>query len=174
MRPDAAPSTTPVADEVPLEPFLRWVGTNVLRLTIYLAVASVGTALVLTSDVLPYTWEEVVATAGFTFLAGGLLGIPGTILWLVLVSQLPPEWSARDRRVVAALASPSIQVVFLGLFLSSGAHVLALIFGILLPAGSSLVVRLRERRMSSSWPPGDVQRSGSASRRVAPTAPGES
>ncbi len=156
MRPDAAP-LTPVADEVPLEPFLRWVGSNVLRLSVYLAAASVGTAAVLTSDFfLPYTWEEVVATAGYTFLAGGILGIPGTVLWLVLVSQLPPEWSARDRRMVAALASPMIQIVFLGVFLSGGARVLALIFGILLPAGSSLVVRLRERRMSSPWPSEDV------------------
>jgi hypothetical protein len=155
MRPDAAAST-PEADEVPLEPFLRWVGANVLRLTTYLAVASVCTAAVLTSDFRPSSREEVVATAGYTFLAGGVLGIPGTILWLVLVSQLPPEWSVRDRRVVAALASPLIQIVILGVFLSTGADVLALIFGILLPAGSSLVVRLRERRMSSRWPPEDV------------------
>ena len=151
MQPDAAPSTL-VADEVPLEPFLRWVGSNVVRLSIYLAAASVGTAAVLTSDFLPYTWEEVLATAGYTFLAGGILGIPGTVLWLVLTSQLPPEWSARDRRVVAALASPLIQIILLGVFLSGDAHVLALIFGIFLPAGSSLVVRLRERRPSSPFP----------------------
>jgi hypothetical protein len=68
---------------------------------------------------------------------------------------MPPEWSARDRRVFAALASPSIQVVLLGAFLSSGAHALALVFGLLLLAGSSLVVRLRERRPSSNWPQQD-------------------
>ena len=129
------------------------VGTNVLRLTIYLAAASVGTAAVLTSGFSPYTWEEVVATAGFTFLAGALFGIPGTILWLVLVSTMPPEWPARQRRGFAALASPLIQVILLMLFLSGHAYSLALIFGLLLPAGSAFVVRLRERRPRRRSPP---------------------
>lgn len=155
MRSDPSLST-PAADDIPKEPLLRWAGINALRLTIYLALASLGTAAAL---VLPNgasdTWEEVAATAGYAFLVGGLLGIPGTVLWLLWVSQMPPEWSARDRRVYAALASPLIQVVLLGAFLSSGAHALALVFGLLLPAGSSLVVRLRERRPSSNWPQED-------------------
>jgi hypothetical protein len=148
MRPDAAPAT-PAADEVPKEPFLRWAGINVLRLTIYLAAASVGTAAVLVSGFESDRWEEVVATAGYTFLAGGLLGIPGTIVWLLLVSRLPPEWSARVRRLFAFIASPSIQVVLLGLLLSEKAYAWAVIFGILLPAGSAFVVRLRGRSPSS-------------------------
>jgi hypothetical protein len=155
MGSDAPPLTTTRADETPKEPLLRWVGINVLRLTTYLAAASVGTAAVLVSGFAPDTWEEVVATAGYTFLAGGVLGIPGTIVWLLLVSQLPPEWSARDRRVFALIASPSIQIVLLSLFLSEKAYALAVIFGILLPAGSAFVIRLRSRRPSSPWPPED-------------------
>jgi hypothetical protein len=156
MGSEAPPLTFTLADETPKEPLLRWFGLNVLRLAIYLVIASLGTAAALVlPNTAPDSFEEVAATAAYTFLAGGLLGIPGTILWLLFVAGMPPEWPVRHRRAFAVIASPSIQIVLLGLFLSQQAYALAVIFGILLPAGSAFVVRLRGRRPSSPWPPED-------------------
>jgi hypothetical protein len=51
--------------------------------------------------------------------------------------------------------SPIIQIVWLAAFISWRAYLAAAIFGLLLPAGSAFLIRLRERRPSSPWPPED-------------------
>jgi hypothetical protein len=155
VRSDAAPLSTTVADDTPKEPLLRWLATNVARLAIYLALASSGMAVysLLAEDGGP---ETVVGLTVIYFLYGGYFGIPGTIVWLVAVANLPPEWSTFRRRACALAISPIIQVLWLVWLLSWGYHLAALVIGLLLPAGSAFVVRLRERLPSTPWPPEDV------------------
>ena len=149
MRSDSS-HLTPAAEDIPKEPLLRWLGSNVLRLTIYLAVASFGVSFVTFKELEPRE-DLLVATIVF-FFYGGLLGIPGTLVWLFFVAKLPPEWSTVRRRVVAMATSPFIQVISLLLFIEAHAYTAAAIFGSLLPAGAALVVRLRDRRPSSFLP----------------------
>lgn len=125
---------------------VRW---NAGRLTIYLAVTSI--CLGVLERVVPTDAARLGALA--FFFAGGAGGIPGTAVWLVVVSLLPPEWSVGRRRGIALATSPLIQVFWLTVFVSWDACSLAAIFGLLLPAGSAFVVRLRERRVSSPFPP---------------------
>jgi hypothetical protein len=149
----------PPRDEVPKEPLLRWFGINVLRLTVYLALASFGVELVgvLTevAPAAPTARDILLFETVLFFLVGGLYGIPGTLLWLLLVAALPPEWSTLRRRAAALTMSPIIQVIWLTWFISEHAYLAAAIFGLFLPAGSALVVRLRGRAPSSPWPPDD-------------------
>jgi hypothetical protein len=137
----------------PKEPLLPWLGVNVLRLTLYLALVSVvvASAAVLTGD--PLFSDALFEEAAVTFFLAGLVGIPGTCVWLLLVAMIPPGWSTIRRRSIAVVISPIIQIVLLLAFISWGAYDLATVFGVLLPAGSAFVVRLRERRPSSSFPP---------------------
>ena len=138
--------------EVPKEPLLRWLGVNVIRLTLYLALASlvVASTALFTGDAL--FGDDVFEEATVLFLAG-LVGIPGTCVWLLLVAKIPPGWSTIRRRALAVAMSPIIQIFWLVAFISWGAYGLAIVFGLLLPAGSASVVRLRELRPSSPWPP---------------------
>jgi hypothetical protein len=89
------------------------------------------------------------------FLYGGYFGVPGTLVWLLVVAQLPPEWSPIRRRVVALAISPVIQVIWLVWLYSWGYFLAAAVFGLILPAGSAFVVRVRGRRPSSLFPPED-------------------
>lgn len=152
MRTDPAALSTRAADDTPKEPLLRWLGINVLRLVIYLGAASFAASVfyVLTSE----GPDPLLGLAVIYFLYGGYLGIPGTLVWLLVVAMLPPEWSKLRRRTVAVAMSPIIQVILLAWLLSWRYFVVAAIFGLLLPAGSAIVVRFRDRRPSSPWPPG--------------------
>lgn len=100
--------------------------------------------------------ETLLGLTVIIFLYGGSFGIPGTIVWLVTVANLPPEWSTFRRRAFALAISPVVQVLWLVQLLAWGYHLAALVFGLLLPAGSAFVVRLRGRMPSSPWPPEDV------------------
>ena len=93
-------------------------------------------------------------TVYFAFV-GGFLGIPGAIGWLLIVASLPPEWSTLRRRAVALALSPLIQVTLLVFFFSSGYLWAAAMVGLLLPAGSAFVIRLRVRTPSALWRPED-------------------
>lgn len=151
MRPTEA--STPFAlrvDEVPKEPLLRWLAINVARLVVYLALASIAAALysVLEAE----GPDPLLGLAALYFLYGGYFGVPGSIVWLLVLAMLPPEWSALRRRVVAVAASPIIQIIWLLWLLSWGYFAAAAAFCLMLPAGSAFVVRLRERRSSSPWP----------------------
>lgn len=151
MGSDAAALSTSVVDDSPKEPFLRWLGINVFRLVIYLALASfaASSSSVLADDAGPAT---LLGLTVIYFLYGAVFGIPGTIVWLLVVAILPPEWPTLRRRAVALAISPVIQLVWLASLLSWGYDLAALVFGLLLPAGSAFVVRLRERLPSSAWP----------------------
>jgi hypothetical protein len=140
--------------EVPKESLLRWLGVNVMRLTLYLALVSfvVATATLLTGDAL--FGDDPFEEAAVLFLAG-LVGIPGTCVWLLLVAMMPPGWSTIRRYALAVAMSPIIQIVWLMAFISWGAYELAIVFAVLLPAGSAFVVRFRELRPSSLFPPGE-------------------
>jgi hypothetical protein len=133
------------------EPILGWLARNVFRLVVYLLAASLATALY--SVVADETGSFVLPglTVYYAFV-GGFLGIPGAFGWLLIVASLPPEWSTLRRRAVALALSPLIQVFLLGILLSHGYLWAAAVFGLLLPAGSAFVVRLRERRPSSPFP----------------------
>jgi hypothetical protein len=137
------------------EPLFGWLARNVFRLAIYLLAASLAAALY--SVAADETGSLVVPGLSVYFaFVGGFVGIPGAIGWLLIVASLPPEWSTLRRRTVALALSPLIQVILLVFLFSSGYPWAAAVFGLLLPAGSSFVVRLRERRMFSPGPPEDV------------------
>ncbi len=126
-----------------------------MRLTVYLAVASFTAAVfsLLTTD-----GSDPLGIPGLAvlyFLYGGYFGVPGTLVWLLVVAQLPPEWSPIRRRVVALAISPVIQVIWLVWLYSWGYFLAAAVFGLILPAGSAFVVRVRGRRPSSLFPPED-------------------
>jgi hypothetical protein len=150
---DAAAISVLLSEDLPKEPLLRWFAINVARLTIYLAVASFAVALV--SVIGADGPESLLGLTVVYFLYGGYFGIPGTIVWLLSVSFFPPEWSMFRRRTTAMAVSPVIQVIWLVWLLSWGYGLAAAVFGLLLPAGSAFVVRFRERRPSSPWPPED-------------------
>jgi MFS family permease len=152
---DAAALSTRVGDDDPKEPLRRWMDSNVFRLVIYLALASFAAAVssVIADDAGPTT---LLGLTVIYFLYGGVFGIPGTIVWLLVVAIVPPEWSTLRRRAVALAISPAIQVIWLVSLLSWGYELAALVFGLLLPAGSAFVVRLRVRLPSSPWPPEDA------------------
>jgi hypothetical protein len=137
------------SDLEPKEPVLPWLVANVFRLAVYLAIASVGSALVYAAGA---DLKEQLFWATTFFIFSGLAGIPGTILWLMIVANLPPELSTSTRRILAVVASPLIQIILLVAALREYAEAFALFFGVVLPAGSAFVVRLRERRPSPTAP----------------------
>jgi hypothetical protein len=143
-------------DVPPREPFLRWLGTNVIRLAVYLGIVSVvlGSMTVLT-DPSSTGVGGAAGSAAVFFLVGGLSGIPGTTVWLLIVSMLPTEWSSERRRLVALATTPLIQIVLLLAFLEWGFTTGVVVIGLLLPAGSAFIVHLRERMPSSPFPPED-------------------
>lgn len=148
VQSDAVAPRNPLLDDVPKEPLLRWFALNVLRLTVYLALASSSIAVyaVLKEDGGP---ASLLGLAVLYFLYGASFGIPGTIVWLLCVALFPPEWSTRRRRAMAAAISPLIQVIWLVELVSSGYETAAAVVGLLLPVGSAFVVRFRERVSSS-------------------------
>ena len=156
MQPElVAPGHVSRSGDVPKEPLLRWLGVNVKRLTLYLALVCfvLASATLLTGDAL--FGDDLFEEAAVLFFLAGLGGIPGTCVWLLLVATIPPGWSTIRRRAFMVAMSPLIQIFLLLAFISWGAYSLAIVFGLLLPAGSAFVVRLRELRPSSQWPPED-------------------
>lgn len=131
-------------------PLLTWFGVNFARLAGYFLVASfVSTTVFVLAD--PTLAREragaVLVFTARTFLDGGLLALPGAVIWLWILSLLSPDLPARRRRLIAAVtAPPLIGVVWISEMLWSGSPswVLALIYGVLFPAGAAWVVRDRE------------------------------
>lgn len=150
---EAVALRNPPRADVPKEPLLRWFGINVLRLTLYLAVGSFAGSVF---SLLTTEGSDPLGIPGLAViyaLYGGYFGVPGTLVWLLVVALLPPEWSPLRRRAVALAMSPIIQVIWLVWLYSWGYFLAAAVFGLILPAGSALVVRLRERKPSSLLPP---------------------
>ena len=130
-----------------LEALLPWALVNVARLGAYLLVASVATSLVLGSGgmrIADRSVNEIFDWSVIYFFYGGLACLPGTALWLIIVARLSPELPRNKRRLIsAAIAPPLIGLLFLLAFVAARGWLLALIYGILLPAGSALVIRPR-------------------------------
>jgi hypothetical protein len=131
-------------DEVE-EPLGPWMFANVLRLLIYLMVVSFFSAAFLVSD-----YGNVGDAFGFGFyliVVGGIGCLPGTVVWLLIVARLSPGLPRTRGRAAAAIIAPfTIGLAWVLLLSSSGDApwlFFALWFGVLSPAGSSLVVRLR-------------------------------
>jgi drug/metabolite transporter superfamily protein YnfA len=142
--------------ELPREPLLVWLARNLLRLTLYLVLVSLLLALhpiVTEGSTEPLSY---VGLAALYAAYGGVLGIPGTAAWLLMVAYVPPEWSTWRRRAVAVALSPLIEAYWLIFLASIGYWLAAAVFGIALPIGAAFVVRLRERKASSPWPPEGV------------------
>ena len=139
------------------EPLLGWLARNVLRLAIYLLAASLAAALYSVAADETGSLAVPGLTVYFAFV-GGFLGIPGAIGWLLIVAALPPEWSTLRRRAVAVALSPLIQVTLLVFLFSRGYVWAAAMVGLLLPAGSAFVVRLRVGTPSALWRPEDPAR----------------
>jgi len=160
-----------VADASRPEPAGRWWFGNLLRLIAYLALASGAAGLV--AALVPATRvgsEAVVrfnGTASLLFVYGCILCLPGTVVWMFVLSRLPTTWTSRKRRTIALLTTPLIGGLVVGATLpldtdpSSGRFILAFVFGVLLPAGSAFVVRLREGspvpRVASAGPADGVR-----------------
>ena len=127
-----------------LEALLPWVLINIASLSAYLLFASVATAI-LSAGTMPDFGVRVVVDQSLLFFFGaGLTCVPGTALWLIIVARLSPELSAKKRRIIAAaIAPPLIGLLFLLAFIEARAYLLVLIYGVVLPAGSALVIRLR-------------------------------
>jgi hypothetical protein len=109
---DAVAFRNPFPDAVPKAPLLRWVASNIVRLTLYLALASLSIAgyAVLAENAGSAT---LLGPSVIYFLCGAAFGIPGSIGWLLAVASFPPEWSMRRRRAMAVAMSPLIQLIWL-------------------------------------------------------------
>ena len=131
----------PIQTRTPKEPLVDWVLENLYRLFAYLFVASLLIAALFTfgSDDSFATWF------GAFFFVGGVYGIPGLVVWLVITANLPPEWSRLRRRVIAVATGPIIQILILRWLIQMGMRSWAILFGVVLPAGAGLVIRLRQR-----------------------------
>jgi hypothetical protein len=130
-----------------LEAPLPWTLVNFARLAVYLVVASVATSIVFGSGGMRSDHRdlnEVFDWLVIYFFTGGLACLPGTILWLIIVARLSPELSSRKRRLIAAaIAPPLIGLLLLMAFGEARGWLLALIYGVLFPAGSAVVFRPR-------------------------------
>ncbi|HYY08981.1 MAG TPA: hypothetical protein VFA25_10305 [Actinomycetota bacterium] len=134
-------------DDQRLEALLPWALVNIGRLTAYLLAASVASSLVLGSSGMreaDRSVNEIFDWSVIYFFSGGLICLPGTALWLIIVARLSPELSTKKRRLISAIiAPPLIGLVFLLVFVSARGWLFALAYGLMLPAGSALVIRLR-------------------------------
>jgi hypothetical protein len=128
-----------------IEPLLPWLWQNVLRLAVYLLIASIVSAVLFVVPDPAFEAGDVVSLTLALFAGGGLYCLPGAAIWLVILSRLSPDVPIRRRKVIAILtAAPLVGLVWI-VVLWSLIPVLAGWFGVLLPAGAGIVVRLRER-----------------------------
>jgi hypothetical protein len=137
------------------EPLTPWLAVNAARLAIYLVIASfassafLGLVGLLTTSVV-MTGEEFVGWGILSLWVGGLGSLPGACVWLLIVSRLSATSSVRRRRMIAALAAPPlIGIAWIVLFLFVAEEdaigiLLVSLYGVILPAGSAWVIRLRE------------------------------
>ncbi len=131
------------------EPIRPWFGANFGRLTLYLLVVSFTSAVLLglldSNSDNETALEAILPWTGIIFFYGGLFALPGTLVWLLVVSRLRPGSPITSRRSTAAWsAPPTIGLVWIIFWWTYGEFPLLLIYGILLPAGSAWVIRFRE------------------------------
>ena len=128
-----------------IEPLVPWLWQNVLRLAFYLLIASLVSAVLFVFLDPAFEAGDVVWVTLALFAGGGLYCLPGAAIWLVILSRLSPDVSIRRRKVIAILTAPLLVGLVWIVLLWSLIPVLAGWFGVVLPAGAGLVVRLRER-----------------------------
>jgi hypothetical protein len=151
---DAVAFRNPFPGAVPKAPLLRWVASNIVRLTLYLALASLsiagyavlaenaGSATLLGPSVIYFLLRRGVRDPRLHRLAVGCCLLPTGVVYASASSHgggdesTDPADLARGARLL-------------------GLRIAAAVVGLLLPAGSAFVVRFRERRPSSPWPPED-------------------
>ena len=131
-----------------IEPLSPWLWRNVLRLAVYLLGASIVSAVLFVVPDSAFEAGDVVFLTLALFAGGGLYCLPGAAIWLVILSRLSPDLPIRRRKVIAILTAPPIIGLVWIVLLWSFIPELAVWFGVILPAGAGLVVRLRERSRS--------------------------
>jgi hypothetical protein len=135
-----------VSQDVKMEPIRGWLLVNVARLAIYLACASFASAVTFAIDPSGGVGATgILLLTPYLFGIAAFFGLPGTVVWLWIVAHLSPEWSVVKRRLIAMATGPLIGIAWILFFgQDPDAYVPALIFGVVLPAGSGLVVKLRQ------------------------------
>jgi hypothetical protein len=128
-----------------IEPLLPWLWQNVLRLAVYLLIASIVSAVLFVISDPAFEAGDVVFLTLALFAGGGLYCLPGTAIWLLILSRLSPDVPIRRRKAIAILTAPPLVGLVWIVLLLSLIPVLAGWFGVILPAGGGIVVRLRER-----------------------------
>ena len=128
-----------------IEPLVPWLWQNVLRLAFYLLIASLVSAVLFVFLDPAFEAGDVVLVTLALFAGGGLYCLPGAAIWLVILSRLSPDVPIRRRKVIAILTAPLLIGLVWIVLLWSLIPVLAGWFGVILPAGAGIVVRLRER-----------------------------
>jgi hypothetical protein len=137
---------------------LRWGARNFAWLVVYLVMGSLASAVAFAmlpgSTPFPYSMAEVPIVAFGLAIGGFVLCLPGTLVWLFLVSLFPARWSPRSRRLAALLATPVIAIpvdfIFFGWL---GFVVGGVFFGILFPLGAGIVIDLNRRAVPDRRPP---------------------
>jgi hypothetical protein len=128
-----------------VEPLVPWLWQNVLRLAVYLLIASIVSAVLFVVPEPAFVAGDVVFLTIGLFAGGGLYCLPGAAIWLVILSRVSPDVPIRRRKVIAILTAPPLVGLVWIVLLWSLIPVLAVWFGVILPAGAGIVVRLRER-----------------------------
>jgi hypothetical protein len=127
-----------------IEPLLPWLWQNVLRLAVYLLIASIVSALFFVVADPAFEAGDVVFLTLALFAGGGLYCLPGTVIWLLVLSRLSLDLPIRRRKFAAILTAPPLIGLVWIVVLWSFIPELAFWFGVILPAGAGIVVRLRE------------------------------
>lgn len=128
-----------------VEPLVPWLWQNVLRLAVYLLIASIVSAVLFVVPEPAFEAGDVVFLTVGLFAGGGLYSLPGAAIWLVILSHVSPDVPIRRRKVIATLSAPLLVGLVWIVLLGSLIPVLAVWFGVILPAGAGIVVRPRER-----------------------------
>jgi hypothetical protein len=126
-----------------IQPLLPW--QNVLRLAVYLFGASMASAVLFLAFDPAFKAGDVVFLTLALFAGGGLYCLPGTVIGLLVLSRLSPDLPIRRRKFAAILTAPLLIGLVWIVLLWSFIPVPAVWFGVILPAGAGIVVRLRER-----------------------------
>ena len=133
-----------------IEPLSPWLWQNVLRLAAYLLSASIVSAVLLVVPDPAFEAGGVVWVTLALFTGGGLYCLPGAAIWLVILSRVSPDVPIRRRKVIAILTAPPLVGLVWIVLLWSFNPMLAVWFGVILPAGAGIFVRLRERSRAPS------------------------
>jgi hypothetical protein len=89
-----------------VEPMVPWLWQNVLRLAVYLLIASIVSAVLFVVPEPAFVAGDVVFLIVGLFAGGGLYCLPGAAIWLVILSRVSPDVPIRRRKAIAILTAP--------------------------------------------------------------------